>query len=266
MARKKEPEKPGSHERWMVSYADLLTLLFAVFVTLYAMSQADKKKVEEVSASIQQAFNVVNVGSGAARRPAVIYNGKTAVIPEFTSRPVPPSVRTPGATHGKTLAGENDFKAMKASIDAYLLKTGGQDKVSVTIGQRGLVVSLKEAGFFDSGSAELKGGAAEVLGVIADLFQSYANRCRVEGHTDDVPIGGGRFASNWDLSTARATGLVKELVRSCAVEPTRISATGYGEYQPVADNTSAEGRAKNRRVDIVLMSSEAALAEPARRN
>jgi len=245
----------------MVSYADLLTLLFAVFVTLYAMSQADKKKVEEVSASIQQAFNMVNVGSGAAK-PAVIYNGKTGVIPELTSRPAPSPVRTPGAIYGKTLASENDFRAMKASIGAYLLKTGGQDKVSVTIGRRGLVVSLKEAGFFDSGSAVLKDGSAEVLGVIANLLQSYSNRCRVEGHTDDVPIKGGRFASNWDLSATRATGLVKELVRSYGVEPTRISATGYGEYQPLADNASAEGRAKNRRVDIVIMSSDAALAEP----
>ena len=266
MARKKEPEKPANHERWLVSYGDLLTLLFAVFVTLYAMSQADKKKVEEVSASIQQAFNVVNVGSGAARRPAIIDNGKTALIPELTSRPVAPPVRTPGTTRGKTLAGENDFRAMKATIDAYLLKTGGRDKVSVTIGQRGLVVSLKEAGFFDSGSAVLKGGSAELLGVIADVFQSYTNRCRVEGHTDDVPIGGGRFASNWDLSAARATGLVKELVRSYGVEPSRISATGYGEYQPLADNTSAVGRAKNRRVDIVIMSSDAALSEPDKGN
>jgi chemotaxis protein MotB len=124
MARKKEPEKPANHERWLVSYGDLLTLLFAVFVTLYAMSQADKKKVEEVSASIQQAFNMVDSGGGAARRPAIIYTGKTAVIPELKSRPVPPPVRTLGAVHGKMIANEDDLRAMKASIDAYLLKTG----------------------------------------------------------------------------------------------------------------------------------------------
>jgi chemotaxis protein MotB len=123
-------------------------------------------------------------------------------------------------------------------------------------------VSLKEAGFFNSGSAELKSGSTEVLGDLAEVFQPYANRCRVEGHTDDVPIRGVRFASNWDLSAARATGLVKELVRSYGVDPTRISATGYGEYQPLADNVSADGRTKNRRVDIVIMSSDAARAEP----
>jgi len=254
MTLKKKPQKEPNHERWLVSYGDLLTLLFAVFVVLYAMSQADKKKAEEVSASIREAFGEVN-SSGSARRPAIIDSGKISVIPDIASRPASQAHQQGDFKSRKHEANENDFKAMKASIDAYLLKTGARDKVSVEITRRGLVVSLKEAGFFESGSAVMKINSTDVIDTIATVINQYSNRCRVEGHTDNVPIQSGPFDSNWDLSTARASFLVKKLVQSHGVEPKNISATGYSEYQPVTENTTPEGRAKNRRVDIVVLSS-----------
>lgn len=261
MPKKKKHEKEPNHERWLVSYGDLLTLLFAVFVVLYAMSQSDKKKAEEVAASIREAFGTVNTG-GASRKPAVIDSGRTSVIPEIMNRPPSEAAQPRSANIRKSVASENDFKAIKASIDAYLLKTGAQDKVGVEITRRGLVVSLKEAGFFESGSAVIKQNTDSVIGTIASMLKEYSNRCRVEGHTDNIPIRSAQFSSNWDLSTARATFLVRKLVQSHGIDPSTISASGYGEYQPVADNGTADGRAKNRRVDIVLLSSAGEFSEP----
>lgn len=261
MARQKKHEKEPNHERWLVSYGDLLTLLFAVFVVLYAMSQSDKKKAEEVSASIRASFGVIDSKGGASIKPAIIDTGNTSVIPEFKLRPPAQGTQQTG-TGKRVQATENDFRIIKSSLDAYLTKTGNQNKVSVEIAKRGLTISLKEAGFFDSGSAVMKNDSADVVATIANMLDQYSNRCRIEGHTDNIPVNGGTYNSNWDLSTARATGLVKKLIQSYRIDPKRISATGYGEYQPVADNETADGRAKNRRVDLVIMSATSEYAEP----
>ncbi len=263
MARKKKPQKETNTERWLVSYGDLLTLLFAVFVVLYAMSQTDKKKAEEVATSLRESFGIIDTKGGSSRKPSIIDTGNTSIIPQINYRPQPISSQAVGAINNKKAqASENDFRAMKSSIDAYLLKTGNQSKVSVDITMRGLIISLKEAGFFDSGSAVMKKDSADVIATLADMLNQYSNRCRVEGHTDNVPIKSGAFDSNWDLAAARATCLVKRLIQSYGIEPRRISATGYGEYQPIADNENPEGRSKNRRVDLVVMSSAGEFSEP----
>ncbi|MBJ6725545.1 flagellar motor protein MotB [Geomesophilobacter sediminis] len=260
MARRKEPEKPANHERWLVSYGDLLTLLFAVFVTLYAMSQADLKKTEEVSASMRRSFGLMD-SKGAAPRLAVIDVGRSGVIPEMTV--TPPPVRSPSRmpATGRLKAGPEEFRAMKASLDAYLIRSRNQGKVAVALSERGLVITLKEAGIFESGRAELTPESAELVGTVAELLNKVSNRCRVEGHTDNQPIHNSRFSSNWDLSTARATWLVKLLTGRYDIEAARISATGYGEFQPAASNDTEDGRARNRRVDVVLLSSESEAAE-----
>jgi chemotaxis protein MotB len=251
--RPKKPEKEPNHERWLVSYGDLLTLLFAVFVTLYAMSQADKKKAEEVAQSVREAFGTVSVSNGASPRPAVISTGQPAVIAELHGRQAQPPTGLPAAKSGRDEAG---FQALKASLEAYFLKIGAGDKVAIAINERGLVITLREAGFFESGSATLKGGSSEVIEAIADGVNHLSNRLSVEGHTDDQPVHGGQFRSNWDLSTARATCLVKQLVARYGVSPERISATGYAQFQPQGDNATPEGRARNRRVDIVVLATK----------
>lgn len=253
MARKKAHEKEANHERWLVSYADFITLLFAVFVTLYAMSQTDKKKIEEVVESMRDSFGYSK--SSPASKPSVIEAGTMSIIPSLrkTSASAP--------RRGKSKGGEGDFKASKASIEAYLLKVGAKEKVSIAINQRGLVVSLKEAGFFGSGSATLKRESYTLLSDVVESLASYSNGIRVEGHTDNVPMSSTAFPSNWELSTARATSVVQYLVKH-DFEPDHMSAAGYGEYRPVADNDSEEGRQKNRRVDIVLLSEQSEKGEP----
>jgi len=252
--RKKAHEKEANHERWLVSYADFITLLFAVFVTLYAMSQTDKKKVEEVMASMRDSFGYSTTTSGA--KPNVIDSGAINVIPSLSKVTVAPPRR------GKSRGSEHDFKVTKSSIEAYLLKAGAQGKVTVTITPRGLVVSLKEAGFFDSGSAALKQSSYTLLNDVVSSLASYSNAIRVEGHTDNVPISSQAFPSNWELSTSRATNVLQYLTKQDDFDPSRISATGYGEYRPIADNSSGEGRGKNRRVDIVLLSDQSERNEP----
>ncbi|OGU10252.1 MAG: flagellar basal body stator protein MotB [Geobacteraceae bacterium GWC2_58_44] len=254
MARKKKHEKEANHERWLVSYADFITLLFAVFVTLYAMSQTDKKKVEEVMASMRDSFGYSTTTSGA--KPNVIDSGAINIMPSLTKLTAAPPRR------GKSRGGEQDFKVTKASIEAYLMKAGAQEKVTVSISQRGLVVSLKEAGFFDSGSAMLKHGSYTLLNDVVQSLAGYSNAVRVEGHTDNVPISSRAFPSNWELSTSRATNVLQYLTRQDDFDPGKISATGYGEYRPLFDNGNEDGRKKNRRVDIVLLSEQSEKNEP----
>lgn len=262
MARPKKHEKEPNHERWLVSYADFITLLFAVFVTLYAMGQADKKKVEQVMQSLRESFGFTNI-QGSSAKPTVIDSTDLRIIPSIT-----PDLTNKGRSQsrndgrGRVRAEERDFRAIKAAMEAYLVKQGAQAKVSVGITQRGLVVSLKEAGFFDSGSAIVRESAYPLLAKVAESLAGYSNPIRVEGHTDTMPISSALFPSNWELSTARATNIVHFLTKSYDFEPSAISAAGFGQYRPIADNATAEGRAQNRRVDIVLLSGEGEKGEP----
>lgn len=253
MAMKREPEKHANHERWLVSYGDLLTLLFAVFVVMYAMGQSDKKKAEEVSQSIQSAFGMVQVSPGG--KPIVIQSGAVSIVPELKSVTSPQ--RRTAAGKVRQYATHADYGLIKASIDAYLVKSGAGGKVAVEITRRGVVVSLKEAGFFDSGSARLKKESVGTLIAIAEALNQYANTFRVEGHTDNVPMRSAEFRSNWELSTIRATTVVHFLTETAGFDPESLSAVGYGEYRPISENESQDGRARNRRVDIVLLAAEA---------
>lgn len=261
MALKKEPEKHVNHERWLVSYADFITLLFAVFVVLYAMGQSDKKKVEEVMQSLQQSFGMTNAGAPTPK-VNVIPSKSMTVIPSLKPEmSISPTGRQRSGL-AKSRAEEKDFRQIKASVEAYLVKQGAQSKVTLEITRRGLIVSLKEAGFFNSGQANIKPEAYELINTISEVMTQYNNPLRVEGHTDNVPISTTAFPSNWELSTARATNGLKYLLKNFDVDPDKISATGYAEFRPLADNATPDGRAKNRRVDLVMLSNDGVRGEP----
>jgi chemotaxis protein MotB len=263
--RRKKPEKAPNHERWLVSYADFITLLFAVFVTLFAMSQTDKRKVEEVIASLRESFGYTK--SSIANKANLTDSTDLRAIPSLrpdtvNMGPVQPQLKFDKTGKDQKNAEDKDFKSVKASLEAYLIKNGLQDKVKMDIDRRGLVISLKEAGFFDSGSAYIKISSYPVLGKVAESLSQYNNPIRVEGHTDNVPINSHEFKSNWELSTARATNILHHFINFYKFDPAKISATGYGEFRPVEDNGTAEGRAKNRRVNIVMLSGEGGKGEP----
>jgi chemotaxis protein MotB len=262
--RKKKPEAHANHERWLVSYADFITLLFAVFVTLFAMSQTDKRKVEEVIASLRESFGYAK--SSPMSNVNVLDSTELSQIPAISTpsargdmQPQMPFTKT---TKQQYHAEEKDFKKARSSLEAYLLKNGMQDKVDLEINRRGLVISLKEAGFFDSGSAEIRVSSYPLLAKIAESLGDYSNHIRVEGHTDNVPISTPAFPSNWELSTGRATNIVRHLVYYYKFAPEKLSATGYAEFRAVADNGTSDGRAKNQRVDIVVLSGDGERSEP----
>lgn len=273
MALKKEPEKHPNHERWLVSYGDFITLLFAVFVTMYAMSQSDKKKVEQVAASLRESFGYSTMAASAGHK-GVLESKDLRMIPAIKpdmavvpiANKMPPVGPKLGAQEkgrgGKGQAAEKDFKEIMSSIEAYLIKHDAQDKVALSITRRGLVVSLKEAGFFSSGSATIKPSGYPLLNTIIEAMTQYSNPLRVEGYTDNVPISTRQFPSNWELSVSRATNVLRYMLKTYDIPPDSVSATGYGEFHPTADNATPDGRAKNRRVDIVLLSGEAERSEP----
>jgi len=255
MARKKEPEKAANHERWLVSYADFITLLFAVFVTLYAMSQTDKQKVEQVAASYRSAFGVTTGASSG--KPSIMKSAELLPIPSVRrslKNVEKPKPKTSDGTE-KIQATKKEFKEILVSIEKFLVTQNALEKVNVEITKRGLVVSVKEAGFFDSGSAAVKPASYAILSKIAESLLPYNNPISFEGHTDNIPMRSPQFPSNWELSTGRATSLAHFFIDRHGFAPQKVSVTGYGEYRPIAENSSDEGRKQNRRVDIVLMAT-----------
>jgi chemotaxis protein MotB len=260
MSRRKKAAAHANHERWLVSYADFITLLFAFFVVLFSSSQVDKRKVGKISAAIQEAFQQMGVFQTANSRSPMVtadplpaetlqliqdahgMSGRGKMASPFekmlASPPVPPGME---ALH-KQLT-----DALKAEIERH--------EVVLTANREGLVISLQEIGFFDSGSAELRPASEGAVQRLVDVLKTQDNDIRIEGDTDNVPIHNAHFASNWELSTARATEMIRLFITKYDVSPTRLTAAGYAEYHPVASNDTEDGRAKNRRVDIVVLAS-----------
>jgi chemotaxis protein MotB len=227
-----------SHDRWLISYADFVTLLFAFFTTMYAISTVDAKKLQEMVESMQVAFDASKVPP--PKRPLV--------KPDTT----PVKVPTPD---------QLALQALKARLSERLKLQIQGGQVGLEVDPRGLVVSIREAGTFGVGSAELSDSARSVLGEVADALADVEHPVRIEGHTDDVPIRTAKYKSNWELSTARATNVVSFFVEERGLPPSRFSAAGYGEFRPRAQNTTGTNRAANRRVDIVILNDATRLAE-----
>jgi chemotaxis protein MotB len=257
MTRRRKPSPHVNHERWLVSYADFITLMFAFFVVMFSSSQVDKRKVGRLAHEMQVAFKDLGIFPEASKYPIP---GGDPLNPSGISDPTVRSV-LPEAEQdfGKsaTVPDPGGVAAIQKQLQTEL-KLQIEDKdISLKAHRDGLVITLHEVGFFDSGSATVKPGALEALSKIAQALGEHDNPLRIEGHTDDHPIHTSRFDSNWELSTARATEIVKYFIVNRGFRPDRISAAGYAEYHPVAANDTAEGRSQNRRVDIVVLGANA---------
>ena len=264
MSRRRKRPSHVNHERWLVSYADFITLLFAFFVVLYASSQVDHKKVGKLAMAIQSAFQEMGVFQTAATQvpnledpvpfgtvEAVENWRRKTTLAQIASRPD----GTPGG------GGENGvLTQLQQELEGELSPEIARKEISVGREPDGLVISLREAGFFESGSAQMKQAAGPAFDRIAAQLRKRNCRLRIEGHTDNVPIHNARFSSNWELSASRATEIVRLLIVRDGFDPHRLSAAGYAEYHPAASNGTAEGRGQNRRVDIVILSESPAAA------
>lgn len=255
MSRRKKHPAHENHERWLVSYADFITLLFAFFVVLYASSQVDKKKMGQLAFAIQTAFQEMGVFQGKNIGPPTEDGGGGPVQPRSAAdeltRMMPPKVAGPPMSRP-------DIGTLKHELEEALASEIARHEVALHIGPDGLVISLREMGFFDSGSAVMRKESEKSFRRVAELIKQYPCNVRVEGHTDNVPIHTAQFKSNWELSTARATEVIRKLIVEHGFAPERLSASGYGEFHPVVTNGTVEGRQANRRVDLVILATTVA--------
>ena len=230
-----------SQERWLVSYADFITLLFAFFVVLYAFAKADQKKQTQVSVAIDTAFQSLGILSGVPGRPPASGEAELPLNSVMAE-----DVLSPGKVR-------DDLNQIRRELEHTLSSQIAEHTVSLQMGRDGLVISLREEGFFNSGSADPRPETLDSLRKIANSLARSAYDVRVEGHTDNVPIHNLEFDSNWELSSARATRIARLFLDLRAIPPDRLSAAGYAEFHPVAANSTAAGRAENRRVDLVIL-------------
>ena len=251
MAKKKHPEHVN-HERWLISYADFITLLFAFFVVLFSSGQADKKKQQKFASAFQNAFSQMALFSPASKKMAP--EDSAGANPNAEPKPIELPLDSDGT-------GDGERKRIKEALEKQIAAGALNAKdISLHPTAEGLTLSLHEGGFFDSGSAELRADAVPALTAIAASLPEV--ELRVEGHTDNVPMHSAVYATNWELSSARASTIARFLLEHGTVNPAKLSVAGYAEFHPVASNSTADGRAQNRRVDIVFLKADEAQAEP----
>jgi chemotaxis protein MotB len=236
-----------SQERWLVSYADFITLLFAFFVVLYSASKADEKKQAQVADSIDSAFQSLGIFADSSRRPNKANAGTDAA-----DKPVIPMNIVMGEDVLAPARVKEDLEKIHRELQQTLSNQIARHTVSIQMGRDGLVISLREAGFFNSGSATPRPETLETLRQVAASLSRTPYDLRIEGHTDNIPIHTAEFDSNWELSATRATRIARLFLDLKAMPPDRLSAAGYSEFHPVASNSTADGRAENRRVDLVV--------------
>jgi chemotaxis protein MotB len=223
--RSRETTEATDHrDRWLISYADLVTLLLALFIVLYAAS--DRERAIKIASAISAQFK------------------------ETTTQATPPP--GPPSSSG-VLPGSDSLVGTQASFDRALAGNKDlRDRTRISLTERGLVVSLTEAGFFAPGDHGIRSDAFSLLDALADVLNASTVQVRVEGHTDSLPISTSRYPSNWELSSARATTVLSHLIKR-GVQTSRVSVAGFAGERPIADNATPEGRAMNRRVDLVIL-------------
>src|ERR1039457_4207574 len=259
MTRKKHAAH-ANHERWLVSYADFMTLLFAFFVVMFASTQNNKNQAKDVSDSVRQALEH---GQFSAALSTVLGRGRHEAKKAPLSKDATPERENPNApppppptAHPPDLAQSLD--TLQKGLDSDL-KTG---KLQIRLDARGLIISLREKAFFASGDSSVAPDSLPMLAKIAIVVQSLPNSVRLEGHTDARPIHTSRFQSNWELSAARSIAMLELLRDRFQIPQSRMAIAGYAENSPVDTNDTEEGRAHNRRVDLVLLTAGGLTSEP----
>lgn len=256
MARKKPHAEHENHERWLVSYADFITLLFAFFVVMFASSQTDKAKAQQVSESVKEALE----NGGVKATVKEILGGTVDDKGKGNAQ-----MRGPGGAQ-KSIKDPPPIVAellpSLQMLNKNLADEIKQGKLEVHMESRGLVISLRQKAFFPSGEDTIPPDTYPVVQKIADLINQLPNHVRLEGHTDSIPIHTDRFDSNWDLSAKRAIAMLKLLSGQFGIDHTRFGVAGYADTAPVDTNDTEEGRSHNRRVDIVILDERALIKEP----
>ena len=251
MARKKKPEDHENLERWLVSYADFMTLLFATFVVLYALSQINVNEFKKIEESIRKAFSVQSILDGGS---GVITSGKTMIDAQAADSVIDSLMMEFISQKYE----QESYEQIKKEVE-NLNKSGELSGVTAKIDERGLVIVVSDKDLlFKSGSAELTPEAKNILEKVGKLIvEKFAMHIiKVEGHTDNIPISVGKYPSNWELSSARASAIVRFLIDRFKILPNLMAAVGYAETRPAEKGTDASALAKNRRVEIVVQRNQ----------
>ena len=235
MKRRKTEEEHENNERWLITYADLITLLLAFFIMMYVFSKKDAQKYDEVVGHLKTIFTGASSTSGHAK----------------VGPPVPFDLPIKIAQGSS----EEVQKKLKNELQSLTSNGASQKNISVFVDERGTVVRILDKAFFDEGKADFKEKAKNALDKIVPVLKSTNNNIRIEGHTDNVPISTHEFRSNWELSVRRATEVVRYLIEKYDFSPEKISAVGYAEHRPIGSNDTAENRALNRRIEIIIIKS-----------
>ena len=255
--KKKHVEHEAEHadERWLITYADMITLLMVLFIVLYSISQVDLAKFEKLKGSLSESF-------GNADEPGVMEGGEgvldgSAVPPTEVLAAASAALREQQAAEEAAASERTALEAVESQIVQQLGAVGMGSDVGMRLERRGLVVSIvTDDVLFDPGSAVLRGDGRLVVDALSAALAPLPNSISIEGHTDSTPTrGGGGYPTNWELSTARATTVLRELVEGHGLDGRRLSAAGYADQRPLAANNTPEGRATNRRVEIVVHST-----------
>lgn len=264
MVRRRREDIHINHERWLVSYADFITLLFAFFVVMYSISQVNDSKYRVLSETFIEAFNQPT-DSKTDNQPNEQLNASNDVIAPIdmggkTAQPeVKPETEEPVIVAGEGGVTDKDSPPPTADeltqisdlVSEKFSQLISDQLITVSSNELWLQIELKDSILFNSGSAETSEQARKIFDEIAAILKNYSNPVQVEGFTDNIPINSSRYPTNWELSSARASAIVKHLITK-GVAPDRLSAVGYGEYQPIAPNDTEAGRAQNRRVAIMV--------------
>jgi chemotaxis protein MotB len=261
-SRRKEAPEPENHDRWLVSYADFITLLFAFFVVMFATSQTDKSKAQQISDSVKKAL----AGQPLASMVSAILGpgppGKARPSGHELTHAPPPTPDLKKLSEPAPLAELIPSLTILSRELADEIKSG---RMQISMGPRGLTVSFRQAALFPSGEDVIATQAYGSIEKVARAMKLIPNPARLEGHTDALPIHNSHFKSNWELSAARSIALLELLTKTFDVPADKISIAGYAETAPVADNETDDGRSRNRRVDIVILNEAGSKGEPERR-
>jgi chemotaxis protein MotB len=264
-----EEEEHVNHERWLITYADMITLLMVLFIVLYSISQVDLAKFKQLKSGIAGGFGgptalaAVQGGAGPLEGGGAVFEAQ--VTGNDTQQSASTSAQAALAdVQSRVNAARQEKSVLQAAqqqIQHSLDAAGLGDAVQFRLEARGLVVTIvSDKVLFDPGEADLRPEGAAILDQLAAALGTLPNKLSIEGHTDNTPISG-RYPSNWELSTARATTVLRSLIEQHGIGPDRLQAAGYADTQPVASNATAEGRAANRRVEIVVLGDVAAAME-----
>ena len=250
MSKKKKPEEHVNHERWVISYADFITLLFAFFTSMYAISTADAAKLGKMVFSMRSAFNMDFFES---EKPVL---GRSDPRPEDMQSPIVTLVQKPKKDDGDTTAGENfgakQLRQLANDLERQM-EAKGITGVKIAVNERGLIVSMSQTAFFAPGETQIRAASLPILDGIATKLLKAGYPVRIEGHSDDRgELANKKASNNWEVSTLRAVNVLRYLVEEFAFPADLLSAAGYASYMPVASNETPQGRALNRRVDLIV--------------